>query len=87
MHTKIAVVNITEVKLRPTVSWPVYLGVGHPSGARDQIFYIHISDWQLWVSCCMAPSLTREWVCNLLIQLLLGIDSARNSLYIYISHS
>jgi hypothetical protein len=34
------------------------------------------SVWQLWVSWCGAPSLTRGWVCNLLVQLLLGLARA-----------
>jgi hypothetical protein len=34
------------------------------------------SVWQLLVSYCGAPSLTRGWVCNLLIQLLLGLARA-----------
>jgi hypothetical protein len=54
----------SEVNLRPTVSRPVSLGVGL------QDFF---SVWQLWVSWCEAPSLTRGWVCNLLVQLLLGL--------------
>jgi hypothetical protein len=29
-----------EVTLRPTVSWPVRLGVRHPSGTRDQFFFL-----------------------------------------------
>jgi hypothetical protein len=29
-----------EVNLRPTASWPVCLGVGHPSGTRDQFFFL-----------------------------------------------
>jgi hypothetical protein len=34
------------------------------------------SVWQLRVSCCGAPSLTRGWVCNLLVQLLFGLARA-----------
>jgi hypothetical protein len=29
-----------EVDLRPTVSPPVCLGVGHPSGTRDKFFFL-----------------------------------------------
>jgi hypothetical protein len=29
-----------EVNLRPTVSRPVCLGVRHPSGTRDQFFFL-----------------------------------------------
>jgi hypothetical protein len=29
-----------EVKLQPTVSWPVRLGVRHPSETRDQFFFL-----------------------------------------------
>jgi hypothetical protein len=56
-----------EVNLRPTVSRPVCLGAGHPSGTRDQLFsLLEISFKQLRVCYFAAPSLTREQVCNLL---------------------
>jgi hypothetical protein len=47
-----------EVNLRPTVSRPVYLGVRHPSGTRNQFFFL------LEISF-VEPSLTRGRVCNL----------------------
>jgi hypothetical protein len=53
-----------EVNLRPTVSRPVCLGIRHPSGTRDQFFFLHeISLRQLWLYF-VAPSLMRGRVCN-----------------------
>jgi hypothetical protein len=34
------------------------------------------SVWRLQVSWCVAPSLTRGWVCNVLVELLLGLARA-----------
>jgi hypothetical protein len=62
-----------KVNLRLTVSRPIYLGVGAPSGAQDQFFF---SAWQLRVSWYGAPSLTRGWDCKLLSQLFLGLARA-----------
>jgi hypothetical protein len=60
-----------SLMLRPTVSWPVCLGIKHPSGAYDQIF---VTVRQLRVWSCGALSLTRGRVCRL--QILLAFASA-----------
>jgi hypothetical protein len=62
-----------EVILLTMVSRPVCLGVGHPFGAHDQAFIIF---GHFRFTNCGAPYLTREGVCNLLVQLLLGLASA-----------
>jgi hypothetical protein len=55
-----------EFILRPTISQPVHLGIGVPFAAHDQILSLSFLQWQLLCcSCCRAPSLTRERVCNL----------------------
>jgi hypothetical protein len=62
-----------EVKLRPTVSRPVRLGVRHPSGIRDQFFLLlEIFFRHMRVCYFVAPSLTRGLVCNLLLLLVLA---------------
>jgi hypothetical protein len=62
-----------EVKLRLAVSRSVRLGVRHPSGTRDQFFFLHeIFFTQLWVCYFVAPSLTRGRVRNLLLLLVLA---------------
>jgi hypothetical protein len=61
-----------EVKLLPTVSRPVRLGVRQPSATRDQFFFLlEIFFRQLRVCYFVAPSLTRRRVCNLLLLLVL----------------
>jgi hypothetical protein len=72
-----------QVNLRLMVSRPVFLGVGLPSEAYGQFFFL-FSVWQLRFSWCGAPSLTIGWVCNLLVQLLLGIvEVPQNSMTIF----
>jgi hypothetical protein len=66
-----------EVNLRPTVSRPVCPGVRRPSGTCDQFFFLlEISFKQLRLCFFVAPSLTRGRVCNLLVELLLGLARA-----------
>jgi hypothetical protein len=61
----------SSLMLRPKVSWPVYLGIKHPSGAYDGILVLSESFRGYWYG---APSLTRGLVCRL--QLLLACASA-----------
>jgi hypothetical protein len=69
--------NEVEVNLRPTVCRPVCPGARRPSGTHDQLFFLlEISFRQLWLCYFVAPSLTRGRVCNLLVQLLLGLAIA-----------
>jgi hypothetical protein len=58
---------LAEVKLRLMVIQPVHFGFGLPRS---------FSVWQLRVFWCGAPFLMRGRVCNLLVQLLLGLASA-----------
>jgi hypothetical protein len=63
-----------EVTLRPTISRPVSLGVRRPSGNRGQFYFRpEMFFRQLRVCNLVAPSPTRGRVCNLLVQLLLGL--------------
>jgi hypothetical protein len=71
------IVEVVKVKvkvtLRPTVSRPVRIGVRRPPGTRDQFFFpLEIFFRQFRVCYFVAPSLTRGWVCNLLLLLLLA---------------
>jgi hypothetical protein len=62
-----------EIILRPTVSRSVRLGVRHPSGIRDQFFFLlDIFFRQLGVCYFVAPSLTKRRVCNLLLLVVLA---------------
>jgi hypothetical protein len=74
-----------EVILRPAVSRPVCLRVGHPYRACDQFFIIV---GHLHVSCCGAPSLTRIQVSNLLVQFAASFrfKSRRTHYHILLSH-
>jgi hypothetical protein len=75
--TEVEVEVEVEVNLRPTISLPVCLGVRRSSGTCDQFFFLlEISFRQLRLSYFVAPSLTIGWVCNLLVQLLLGLARA-----------
>jgi hypothetical protein len=66
-----------EVNLRPTVSQPVCVGVRCPSGTFDQFFFLLEIPFRHLRACYfVTPSLTRGWVCNLLVQLLLGLARA-----------
>jgi hypothetical protein len=71
---------MVEVKLQPTVSRPVRIGVKHPSGTRDQFFFLlEIFFRQLRACYFVAPSLTRGRVYNLLLLLVLASSFPRDS--------
>jgi hypothetical protein len=66
-----------EVNLRPTVSRPACPGVRRTSGTHYQFYFLlEISFRQLRLCYIVAPSLTRGRVCNLPVQLLLGLARA-----------
>jgi hypothetical protein len=72
-------ISITEQPLlklklsydRRSVSQSVLMSGSHLKPITRFLFSV----WQLRVSWCEVPSLTRGWVCNLLVQLLLGLGS------------
>jgi hypothetical protein len=47
-----------------------------PGSHLEPMIRFLFSVWQLLVSCCGAPSLTRGCVCNLVVQLFLGLARA-----------
>jgi hypothetical protein len=75
---------------RRSVGQSVLVSGSHLEPMTSTFFSI----WRLRISWCVAPSLTRGWVCNLLVQLLLGLaravtlgsKSSRTHDYILISH-
>jgi hypothetical protein len=84
-----------EVTLWLTVSRPDSLSVRRPFGTRNQFFFLlEISFRQLRLCYFVVPSLTRGRVCNLLVQLLLGLaravtlesKSCRTHSHILLSH-
>jgi hypothetical protein len=70
---------------RRSVEQSVLVCVRFPSGPRDQIF---ITVRHLRSSCCEEPSLTRERVCNLLVQVAATLRSkpSRTHDHILLSH-
>jgi hypothetical protein len=63
---------------RSTASRPVSSDIRPPYWTCDQLFFLlYIKYFHTFaVYSCWAPSLTRGRVCNLLVQLLLSLDSA-----------
>jgi hypothetical protein len=64
-----------KVILRPTVIRPVCLVARHPSGTSDQVFpsFFSIDNCEFLY---VGRLLTRGWICNLLLQLRLGLAGA-----------
>jgi hypothetical protein len=80
-NLRICVEVEVEFNLQLTVSRSVCLGAGIPSGSHDQISFMSltIAGFLIW-----STHLTRGWVCNLLVQLLLGL--ARSVTFVSKSH-
>jgi hypothetical protein len=68
---------IDKVILRPTATRPVSPGIRPPSGTHYQFFFLSL---ELFSDTCVLwygkPSLTRGRICNLIVQVLLGLASA-----------
>jgi hypothetical protein len=63
---------LNYLKLRLMVRWSASVGFGLPSEAHDQILFC------ITIACFLITmtSLTRRWVCNLLVKLLLSLARA-----------
>jgi hypothetical protein len=65
-----------RMSLRGSWSWSWFATVLVSGSCLELMTRSFFCIWQLWVSWCSAPSLTRGWVCNLLVKLLLGLARA-----------
>jgi hypothetical protein len=87
VRSRTKAMELVEVK---SVGQYVLVSVSHLELMTRFFFSVR----QLWVSWCWAPSLTRGWVCNLLVQFILrlaravtlGSKSLRTQDHILLSH-
>jgi hypothetical protein len=71
-HLFLDLLQLTGIYVRRTVCQSVLLSGSHLKPMARFFFSV----WRLRVSWCVAPFLTRGCVCNLLVQLLLGLARA-----------